>query len=117
MIFDTPIHHDVLYPHTIDDPPLTISYAPTNLEADDLIVEKLYAIKKRKLIKVITSDRALTNIIKDLEAEVMQSNAFISMLMKKPLVKDVSNKPSKDSNTHIFRLEQIFEKKLLDETE
>ncbi len=117
MIFDTPIYHDTNYPHTSEDPPLTIAYAPTNLQADDLIIEKLYAIKKRKMIKVVTSDRALTTLIKDLEADVMQSNAFISMLMKTPLTKDFSNKPSSDSDSHMSRLEKIFEKKLPDESE
>lgn len=117
MIFDTPIHHDTTYPHSREDPPLTISYAPTNLEADDLIIEKLYAIKNTKVIRVITSDRALRARIKDLDADVMQSNAFISMLTRTPKRKDSSNKPLLDSDTHMTRLETIFEKKLQDENE
>ena len=117
MIFDTPIYHNTNYPHTSEDPPLTVAYAPSNLEADDLIIEKLYAVKNKKRVRIVTSDRALTTLIRNLEVDVMQSNAFISLLTRRAQKKDSSNKPSLESSTHIARLEVIFQKRLQDETE
>ena len=43
MIFDMPIHHETTYAHSNESPPLTIVYAPSALESDDLIVEGFFS--------------------------------------------------------------------------
>jgi predicted RNA-binding protein with PIN domain len=115
MIFDTPIHHSSSYPHSKQDPPLTIVLAPTHLEADDLILEKLYAIKQIKTVTVITSDRALQRAIKELDVVVIDSSSFFSMLTKRDRKSESFKKPSSSSIKEHVRLQEIFEKKLLEE--
>jgi predicted RNA-binding protein with PIN domain len=116
MIFDMPDHHQTLYPHRSKKPPLTLVSAPTNMEADDLIVEKLYAIKNPKMTKVVTNDRALITLIKDLGVDVISGNRFLQKIRKKKR-SNHNEKPSSDSSREHQRLEEIFMKRLLDENE
>ena len=113
MIFDTPKDHHTLFPHTSHCSPLTISYAPKNLEADDLIVEMLYIKKKRKII-VVTSDRNLCSRIREEGATTLDVDTFVSLLMKKQKGSSPQAKPSYDTQRDIKRLEEIFIKKMKD---
>lgn len=117
MIFDMPIHHETTYAHSNQAPPLTIVYAPTALEADDLIIEKLYAIKYPKKYTIVTSDRALIQKVKEQEANVLGTSAFFSLLQRKNKVCSKNTKPLKESISQIDRLEAIFLQKLQDESE
>ncbi len=117
MIFDMPIHHETSYAHSNEAPPLTIVYAPSALEADDLIVEKLYAIKQPKNYTIVTSDRALIQKVKELEANVIGSAAFFSLLQKKNKVCSKNKKPVKESTSQIDRLLIIFLRRFQDENE
>jgi predicted RNA-binding protein with PIN domain len=117
MIFDMPMHHQTMYAHSNEAPPLTIVYAPTALEADDLIVEKLYAIKRPKGYTIVTSDRVLIQKVKEQEANVIGSSAFFSLLQKKNKVCSKNKKPVKDSSSQIDRLEAIFLRRFQDENE
>lgn len=112
MIFDMPLHHEITYPHTNEKPPLVICYAPTNLEADDLIVEKLYAYKKVEDVIVVTSDRGLKLRVREVGANVLLVKNFLSLLRKKNNKQTEEKKPHNDSKSHIDRLEEIFIKKL-----
>ena len=109
-----PLHHDVLYPHSSEEPPLTICYAPTNLEADDLIVEKLYAIKTPSRTLVVTSDNELKYRIKEVGAEVISAKSFISFLQKKTKTKNSSKKGIIETKKDLARLERIFTEKMED---
>lgn len=117
MIFDTPIHHETEYAHRSEEPPLTVLYAPNNLEADDLIVEKLYAVNKPQDYIVVTSDRALGFRVKEVEGKVMKVNAFLSLMQKSNRKKKAPLKPSGDTKTHLERLEKVFIKRLEDASE
>lgn len=117
MIFDTPLHHKTLFPHTSEKPPLTVAYAPNNLEADDLIVEKLYGIKKPEKIIVVTSDRELSMRVKEAGGKVMKSKAFLSLLKKRTKKEKPAEKPHAETKNHQDRLEKIFQKKLKDTSE
>ncbi len=117
MIFDTPIHHETLYAHSLEKPPLTIILAPNNLEADDLIVEKLYAIKNPHDIVVVTSDRALSYRVKEQETKVITVKSFMSLLRKKNAKKNSEKKPIHHIKKEVDRYESIFLKRLEDENE
>jgi len=117
MIFDTPIHHETLYAHSLEKPPLTILLAPTNLEADDLIVEKIYASSNLKKTIVVSSDKALAYRVKEVDGQVMSVNKFMNFLRKKNRDKPSDPKPPASSSKDIERYEEIFLKKLEDESE
>jgi predicted RNA-binding protein with PIN domain len=117
MIFDTPLHHATIFPHTSEKPPLTVAYAPTNLEADDLIVEKLYGIKKPEKITVVTSDRELSSRVRDAGGKVMKSKAFLSLLKRRTKKEKPAEKPHSESSKHSDRLEKIFLDRLKDTNE
>lgn len=112
MIFDTALHHQSSLPHTTEDPPLTISFAAEDLEADDLIVEKLYAYKKPEKIIVVTSDRELTSRVKDLEAKVITSDNYLKKLRKKKRKENTGKKPFYQPSKEQKRLQKIFEERL-----
>ena len=117
MIFDTPIHHETLYAHSIEKPPLTLTLAPHGLEADDLIVEKFYALKNSKNYTVVTSDKNLKMRLQELDVKVITVNAFMSLLSKKRKEKTLKQNPSNSSLKELKRYENIFLKKLEDEND
>ncbi|MCH9617285.1 MAG: hypothetical protein SP4CHLAM5_04310 [Chlamydiia bacterium] len=108
MIFDTPLHHETIFPHTSEKPPLTVAYAPTNLEADDLIIEKLHGIKKPEKITVVTSDRELSTRVRDTGGKVIKSKAFLLLLKKRTKKERPAEKPHYESVKQQDRLEKIF---------
>lgn len=112
MVFDTPIDHYTTYAHTTINPPLVISFAPSGLEADDLIIEKLYAIKDRKNVCIVSNDRELIRRARDCEVKNMSCKKFITMLEKKNRTKVVEKKPSSQMNSYSEKLEEIFTKRL-----
>ncbi len=117
MIFDTPLHHQSSLPHTTEDPPLTISFAAEDLEADDLIVEKLYSYKKPEKIVVVTSDKELSRRVRDLEANVITSDSFIKRLTRQKKRGVQEKKPFYQSSKEQERLQKIFERKAKDTNE
>jgi hypothetical protein len=64
---------------------------------------------------VITSDRALQRAIKELDVVVIDSSSFFSMLTKRDRKSESFKKPSSSSIKEHVRLQEIFEKKLLEE--
>jgi predicted RNA-binding protein with PIN domain len=117
MIFDMPIDHKISYPQTSENPPLIICYAPTNLEADDLIIEKIYAKKNPENITVITSDNGLKQRVKETGANISSGKTFLSFLEKKNKKKSFYQKPIFESKSDFERLERIFLQKLEDTNE
>lgn len=117
MIFDTPLHHETMYAHSLENPPLIITLAPTNLEADDLIVEKLYALDDLRHTMVVTSDRKLAYRVKEVDGNVITVNAFMSLLRKKSFKDDTPEKPSVSGDREVKRYEEIFKSRLEDEND
>ena len=90
---------------------------PSNLEADDLIVEKLYAEKTPEKITVVTSDKELSYRVKEVGGMVMSCKAFLSLLKRRTKKEKPSEKPNDDSVKRKKQLEQVFLKRIEDATE
>lgn len=63
---------------------VTIQYAPHGKSADQLIMKRLYKAKDPGQIMVVTSDRAVQRVARQVRASVVSSTDFAAELNKPP---------------------------------
>lgn len=63
---------------------LTVRYAPQGTTADTLIIKRLYHARNPQQILVVTSDRAIQRVAKQVKARVISASAFAQVLTSPP---------------------------------
>ena len=95
--------------HDIDN--LRLIFSSKNLSADQYILEEIAHYKHPEKIIVITSDKRLSHLAKNLKASVQTVSSFVKKLQKIK-TKKTTEKQKQDTAANIQRLEKIFEKRL-----
>ena len=95
--------------------PLIIAYTPKGQTADEYIVEQLNRSKKRRNETVVTNDRTLILHARSMGAHVLSNQLFIEKLKKKRKKSGTVKEPQ-ETNHQIERLNQIFEKRLREDS-
>ncbi len=94
---------------------LEIIYTPEKMTADDLLLEMLRVKKSHDQITIVTNDKKLASLCRQLGARTISHSAFLAFLAKKELKKEEQSQVNpQDSPAQIKRLRAIFEKKLKD---
>lgn len=91
---------------------IKVVFAPLGTSADQYIVEMLHGSKYPATYTVVTSDKHLKSLCREIGAQVQTIPSFFSWVSKKE--KKERPKEMKDTPFHIQRLKQIFEEKLSD---
>ena len=110
IVFDNKnkIHKD--FPTKKNFNNLNIIYSPSNLTADEYILEILSSKKNKKNIILITSDKALSAMAKQFGCKTQTTEEFLKSDKLNKKIKNINNKPEKDNSYDIDRLCEIFEK-------
>jgi len=111
MVFDSHSDHSNTYPIRSEHPHLEIIFSPTNLSADDYILEYLSTHQKvQNPITLVTSDNELAFRAKSFGASIMPVKAFLKFLHEKKLHSThTEEKPSIENSQQVQRLLDIFE--------
>jgi hypothetical protein len=116
LIFDSNPEHARIYPTKSALDHLEVAHAPIHVEGDLYILEYLSTIKNPARYRLITSDRKLSELAKNLKVTSINSEDFFSLLLnltqKNNAVRKES-KPLSESKKELERLENIFENRLL----
>ncbi len=99
------------YPFRKKTKTLEIIFSPTNLDADNYILEFLITFNKKiKDIVVVTSDNELASKAKSLHASTLSVKEFLKLLnQKKPTTTHLDEKPNCECRFQLERLLKIFE--------
>ncbi len=114
-IFDNTRSGSFLYPsssHTY--PNLDVVYSPSNLTADEYILEYLEAHMNASSVTLVTDDRALAMYAKDHGVKHINIEEFLNRISKRQKNSTKSHrggKPSTQSSKEFARLLKIFEEK------
>lgn len=111
IVFDSHFDHASPHPTRTDRHHLEVIFSPTNLDADQYILEYLTTIKRQDLT-LVTSDNELAFQAKFFGPKILSVQAFLKLLYEKELhTVKAEDKPNIECRYQIHRLLEIFEKK------
>ncbi len=111
VVFDSHPDHSATHPIRADDPHLEIIYSPTNLDADEYILEYLSTYKRgSQPIILVTSDNELAFKAKSFGASILGVKDFLKKLHEKELhTTKAEEKPNLECRYQLQRLLELFE--------
>lgn len=93
--------------------PLEIVFTPKGQSADEYIIERLEARKRKKTITVVTNDQGLRRHVRSFDAKTMSNNSFLIWLAKRERKRKAKKSVIfRESSFQEERLLKIFEERL-----
>jgi len=117
VVFDSHVEHANIHPTRGGNGHLEIIFSPTNLNADQYILEYLSTMSSEKNnMTLVTSDNELAFQAKAFGVKILSVQAFLKLLYEKELhTTKAEEKPNLECRYEIQRLLDIFEKKYKDQ--
>lgn len=94
-------------PHRMHKGSLEIVYTSKGQSADDYIIEEMSFVKNPKVYTIITSDKKLASICRQMGAYTQSIDLFLTLFQKNKAI-TTHEKPFRDSESEFNRLLKIF---------